>query len=431
MTLRNIGTGTNQVAATADNQFWRLEEGDSIITSENYGFAVNNFVNVSLTVSGQIDAQVNGIRYEKNSESGRVVVDEGARVEGGGAGFSGTGDKVTILNYGVFKGGVDGVYQSGSDATIFNMGKMIGGSYGLYVVSQNAAVFNSGVINGQSSTGLYAHFSSTVGTIENSGKIMGDVGIQFGTGTAQLINTGEIWGKGGQAIAAGSSIQSIQNKGTITGDVRLGSGDDIFFGRGSVDGTVFGENGEDTLFGGRKHDMLDGGTGIDRLEGRAGNDKLWGRDGNDDIFGGAGNDKLYGGANFDELYGGAGNDFLSGGDSFDDLFGGSGNDVLKGGSSSDYLYGGTGNDKLFGGEQADTFFFNVNNVGLDRIMDFEDGADRLDLMFYGITNTTRFMSRAVKEVNGDVVIDMTKAGAKGTIIIEDAAGQIDISDIIF
>jgi Ca2+-binding RTX toxin-like protein len=53
---------------------------------------------------------------------------------------------------------------------------------------------------------------------------------------------------------------------------------------------------------------------------------------------------LYGEDGNDNLYGGSHNDFLSGGDGNDNLYGGAGNDVLDGGAGNDYLEGGDGDD---------------------------------------------------------------------------------------
>jgi Ca2+-binding RTX toxin-like protein len=80
----------------------------------------------------------------------------------------------------------------------------------------------------------------------------------------------------------------------------------------------------------------------------------------------------------DLLIGGAGgNDTLTGGDGNDRLNGGGGNDRLLGGSGADLLIGGTGSDTLDGGSRADTIRFQTPGEGVDRIVGWQAGSDRL------------------------------------------------------
>lgn len=96
----------------------------------------------------------------------------------------------------------------------------------------------------------------------------------------------------------------------------------------------------------------------DRVNGYAGNDTLLGDDGNDTLQGGGGNDSLVGG-----------ND----------------NDLLQGGVGGDRLIGGLGRDTMQGSVGNDRFIFtDTDETGAtlgsaDRILDFEQGVDRIDL----------------------------------------------------
>jgi Ca2+-binding RTX toxin-like protein len=121
---------------------------------------------------------------------------------------------------------------------------------------------------------------------------------------------------------------------------------------------IIGTNGPNTQ-GGSNSD--------DRIEGRGGNDELRGRGGADDILGGNGND------------------MLSGGVGRDDLDGGEGNDVLVGGAGADHLDGGPGSDALFGGSGLDIFEFEDSDLGIDRIADWQDGQDRMNLNDFDFT----------------------------------------------
>lgn len=67
-----------------------------------------------------------------------------------------------------------------------------------------------------------------------------------------------------------------------------------------------------------------------------------------------------------------------GGQGNDTLIGGAGDDELDGGRGDDLLQGGLGNDWLTGGGGKDTFVLG-RREGVDRIVDFEDRSDRLQL----------------------------------------------------
>lgn len=108
----------------------------------------------------------------------------------------------------------------------------------------------------------------------------------------------------------------------------------------------------------------------------AGNDTLNGNGGNDVFDGGTGIDTLHGGEGTDILYGENGHDILYGGNGVDRMVGGGGNDTLYGGAGDDRLSGSAGNDRLYGGAGRDLFLFDKDD-GIDHIVDFEVGKDKL------------------------------------------------------
>ena len=78
----------------------------------------------------------------------------------------------------------------------------------------------------------------------------------------------------------------IVNRGTIGGDVRFYTGDDLYDGTsGTVGGTVYGNAGNDTLLGGNAGETMVGGYGADVLAGNGGIDQLTGGAGNDTFSG--------------------------------------------------------------------------------------------------------------------------------------------------
>lgn len=231
-----------------------------------------------------------------------------------------------------------------------------------------------------------------------------------------------------KATLAGSAerdtLRGIENIGgsaqgdSLTGDARANTlhgfgGDDALFGGAGADllgggsggDLLKGGDGRDILLGGAGDDALHGGDGRDTLHGRAGSDRLFGGAGGDmltgsggadHLRGGAGHDRLSGQGGEDQLHGGAGNDVIFGGRGDDRLFGHAGGDQLRGGMGRDLLQGGGGDDVLTGGHDgpsgdgaADHFVFlprAAGGGGQDRITDFEDGRDLLDLTGFGFAD---------------------------------------------
>ncbi|HGO5823585.1 TPA: transglutaminase domain-containing protein [Mannheimia haemolytica] len=93
---------------------------------------------------------------------------------------------------------------------------------------------------------------------------------------------------------------------------------------------------------------------------------------NDELKGNGANDKIFGGKGNDKIWGGGGDDYLHGGEGDDSLYGEEGNDRLN---------GSLGKDILVGGEGSDTFVFNteLNNLNLDKLLDFNPEEDKIEL----------------------------------------------------
>lgn len=186
----------------------------------------------------------------------------------------------------------------------------------------------------------------------------------------------------------------------------------------SVD-IVYGNGGNDVLTLGSHNDEGYGGTGADTILGERGYDLLYGGAGADTIFGGRENDEIYGGTGDDDLTGDAGNDTLhgeNGADTLignsgsDNLFGGAGNDRLVGGFLNDRLNGGGGDDVLKGGLRSDVFVYSGSaNEGSDRIADFENGLDRIEIggnvVFANITITASGSDTILSWKNTTVLIE--------------------------
>ena len=242
-------------------------------------------------------------------------------------------------------------------------------------------------------------------------------------------------------------------------------GNDTLSGAAGND-TLIGGDGNDTLFGGEGADSLQGGSGIDLTSyalsrsgvtvnmetninsgGDAAGDTLVGienlfgsrfgdtltgdlRDnlinglgGNDVIDGAAGNDKLFSGAGSDTLNGGTGDDILSGQSGFNRLNGDEGNDLILGGTDQDFINGGAGDDIMSGGMGADRFIFEADH-GTDRVNDFTDGTDLIDLSALGIA----FADLTLIQTSQNVEIDT----GEGIIIVNNAmVTDFDTTDFVF
>lgn len=169
------------------------------------------------------------------------------------------------------------------------------------------------------------------------------------------------------------------------------------------------------------NDKITGGTKTDQLYGHSGNDTLHGGSGNDTVDGGLGNDSVIGGLGNDRVLGGAGNDRIYGQDGGDRLYGQSGNDVLSGGAGNDQINGGLGNDLLYGGVGFDAFIFSTAN-GADRVYDFTQGQDRLNLHALGATLPA--VLAALSLTSTGVQLDLTQLGGTGSVLL---IGQTDLA----
>ena len=222
----------------------------------------------------------------------------------------------------------------------------------------------------------------------------------------------------GRDVGSGEGRDTLTEIENITGsafdDRLIGDANNNTFQGGDGDDIIKGKGGNDTFIGGGGDDRMRGEDGQDSFAGGTGSDILLGLAGDDDLHGGNDRDLLYGGRNNDMLSGANGNDVLRGNLGNDTLFGGAGEDDMRGGGNNDTLFGNDGDDYLLGGGGVDTVdggagddtmlggfggglldgkrdtFVYANtasgNGGFDRIRDFEDGIDLIDLTEFGFAS---------------------------------------------
>ncbi len=265
--------------------------------------------------------------------------------------------------------------------------------------------------------------------------------IVFGNDAGNRINGNDgndsIYGRDGNDVLNGGAgaDRLVGNDGDDT--LNGGSGNDILKGIGgnnTMDGgddddrLIGSDTGDDAMIGGAGSDILAGLSGADTLDGGDGDDFLYGGRDNDILTGGAGEDVLRGNLNNDDLDGGAATDCLYGGGGNDTLFGGDGRDYLLGENGSDTLDGGTGDDNMTGGAGVDTFVYRDQNYGYDRILDFEDGTDLIDLTDFGLSGMVDINSIA-SDVTAGVRINF---GFGNVLLIESITESLlDSGDFIF
>jgi len=208
---------------------------------------------------------------------------------------------------------------------------------------------------------------------------------------------------GGNFVDAGSNDDFVDNRFEGGNEIRLGTGDDTYFGTGFA----LSSEGFDSVFGGSGDDTIAVTTFHSEYFGEADNDTFVSEGWQNFFSGGSGNDTLsYELRDDSNTLGGSGiaidlaQNFANTGASRieefssienatgtnvgDDLFGSSADNVLKGRGGSDLLVGRSGNDTLDGGTSADEMIggsgndtYIVQNSG-DIVDELNDGGSGTD-----------------------------------------------------
>lgn len=146
----------------------------------------------------------------------------------------------------------------------------------------------------------------------------------------------------------------------------------------------------------------------------------------ENIRGSVFNDDIRGDAKANKLSGDRGDDFIRGRAGNDNLLGNEGQDILIGGGGADTLTGGSGNDSLRGGRGSDTFVFE-NGGDIDRVRDFTDGQDLIDVQAFGFSSAAEVITYATQKGNS-VEIDLN--GSDFIILRNVAVSDLDATDFL-
>ncbi|HTV68875.1 MAG TPA: calcium-binding protein [Rhizobiaceae bacterium] len=412
-------------------------------------------------IVGREDA-VTGNDYTVGGQGSDHSIEVDGRITGGGVAIW-LGDGVAD-NSNSLKIGATGVVQSvGANAIVVN-----GHSNSFENAGRIEATINGLFLNGPSGSGSTR--VENTGTIDVGANAISHVG---GTQTVEIFNRGFIRGDSEAIVASGSGVDKVYNTGTIIGAVSLGGGDDLFDGRGgSLNGVVFGEDGNDRLFGDSGADYLVGGDGNDEMRGGRGNDFYLSDVASDLIveLAGQGTDAILSyksrtlGANIENLElltntasFGIGNTLANSitGDSMNNTLRGlAGKDTLLGNKGDDKLTGGIGADKLTGGLGADRFIFNSVAEsraagGIDKIVDFSRAQKdkiQLDLIdadttqagnqAFSFIGTKAFSGKAgelryAKASSGSIITaDLNGDGKADFTVISDVAVNFSKGDFV-
>jgi Ca2+-binding RTX toxin-like protein len=306
----------------------------------------------------------------------------------------------------------DGVHSEGASTDIFvdAQGSAVGLLAGVRTMGASQSVTNYGTIDGR---GVGIQNEGEAALIDNKGAIGGEVGIGFKDFGGTVLNSLEGVISGTVAIQTATldgELVKVKNLGLVTGPIAYsgeGEGRDILINKGTVSGDVVLGGGDD---------VFDTRSGIftDKAVGGAGNDTYWvatqnvkiveaGDADSQDVVNSTVSYRL--GTGLEQLHllgqgnlGGTGNGLANA------LYGNDGNNTLLGNAGNDRLIGGRGDDRLTGGKDTDTFVF-ATGSGHDTITDYVGNTDRIDFSdMEGITGFADMKRDHLSVINGSVII---------------------------
>ncbi|MBS0473508.1 MAG: hypothetical protein JSR60_20745 [Proteobacteria bacterium] len=180
----------------------------------------------------------------------------------------------TTVGVSVYNYGGESVTNSGLIQAIGNS------AVGFQNTNSGGYFTNAGTIDAESPAWYYPSIAvaGLFLKITNTGSATADIFTDARGYVLNLENDGSI-----QGVVRGSEIaDTVNNKGTISGEIDLFAGDDVFDGHaGHQNGAIYAGDGNDTVIGG---------TGAETIVGEGGDDSITGNGGNDSIDGGLGSD---------------------------------------------------------------------------------------------------------------------------------------------
>jgi Ca2+-binding RTX toxin-like protein len=359
---------------TKPGDTWILGEDGRITGDITYGIeTMGSIDDATVRIDGEIDVtnpsgSSTGIYLD--SEKATISINTTGRILGADTAiqYNNGAGTFSIDNDGLLRG-FDGInsWAYRNSSVIHNDGTIRVAHTGITAGGAGARIFNSGMVRGEA------------GIDVNDGVIDPLFDPLLAENATHIVNTGKISGSH-YALWAGGVAVNIRNRGTLSGDVWMGDGDDVFnTAGGTFKGVLYGGDGDDvvTLASPATLYVENANEGYDtvrinstyRLGANVDNLTLLGKGDHVGIGNSLGN-RIIGNKGDNGLYGLDGNDLI---------WGVAGRDRLFGGDGADMLDGGKGNDTLTGGADADDFQF-FSGYGRDTIADFDPGADHIYLV---------------------------------------------------
>lgn len=241
-------TAFSQGTSAADTL--TVEQGAYLISTGDFGAALDNQGAWKVTVDGTVHGPMHGIHLKAgNAALSTIAVGvEGsvvARTDFGGiygAAAMQLDSSANVKNEGLIVSDVTAiVVGEAATATITNLGTIRGDYQAIDgSMSKNGiTVVNSGTIAASSSFEVIG--SAAKDSVTNSGTIDGIV--TLGGGDDSLTNTGTISGQ----VLLGEGANKLDNKGQIGSGVLLGTGNDTIANAGTITGALNSGDGNDTV----------------------------------------------------------------------------------------------------------------------------------------------------------------------------------------
>ena len=329
--------------------------------------------------------------------------------------------------------------REGSYSSTHGMGNNIGIAFGTVIENAVGSMFDDTI-----------HGNNVANTLSGGA---GDDSLNSLGGNDTLIG-----GAGADAMNGGTGVDTVDYSASAAGVTvrlvlnRLAEGGDATGDTFAAIENVVGSALNDYLLGSSVANNLAGGSGNDQIIGSLGADRLDGGSGTGDHLnyatsnaavtvnltantasgGHATGDVISGfewvtGSAFDDtLTGSSAANRIYGRDSADTLMGLAGNDLLDGGTGNDTLNGGTGHDTLTGGTGADTFVFTDAGFNQDKITDWEDGIDKLDMRSLGFT----FASFTETQSGANTVLTLISNSFHKITFMNTLTSEIDAGDFL-
>lgn len=420
--LNGRGGNDRMIGGTGDDRHYVDDAGDVVIELAGEGYD-RTYGTISFALADNVEAGAarggSDIDITGNGLANWITGNGGGNVLLGGAGAD---RLIAYAGSDTLNGGADhDILEGGTGADVF--------------------AFDAGT-----GTDLITDFEAGIDLIDVT-----SLGIAYADMT--IVNSGAraivLWDDPGGAGTRGIIVVD----GVQADDLLLSSFITAF---GDDQPAIIGTSGNDVLFGSQIGDEIRGLGGNDRLNGAGGADTLIGGAGDDrydiDDLGdlifeqaGEGHDIVYTevdltlsanvenaratGSSDIDLTGNEGINWLTGNSGANHLTGEGGNDRLQGRDGADTLDGGAGNDILEGGTGADVFAFDQGD-GIDTVLDFEDGVDRLDFSSLGIGIAD--LRIADSGANVIVFYDESDPADRGLVVVSGhSASDLDGADFIF